>query len=255
MGMLTRVFFSGICQIFTPWHSSEICVVLHLFTRTTDCRLDPEASGQRGGPSMLGCDGFYSQTVVVDRSPEENITGSRLPSKGQVLRKFYFHHGLEKKNKGGGCEGDRGGSPRDLEEAGLPTSTLRYNKAKLLKLVEAYEGLQKHKKRASETARMKEDIFQGDRDDLFDVAHRDALEKTTNEEDRAFLISQSEDRSTSSMTGLDTVSARLQEKKRKREEAEVKRKQAAEMEKKIASSSVPSSQVASSSSFLSRENG
>ncbi|KAG0729354.1 hypothetical protein GWK47_030541 [Chionoecetes opilio] len=95
---------------------------------------------------------------------------------------------------------------------------------------------------------MKEDIFQGDLDDLFDVAHRDALEKTTNEGDRAFLISQREDRSTSSMTGLDTVSARLQEKKRKWEEAEVKRKQAAEMEKKIASSSVPSSQVASSSS-------
>ncbi|KAG0725267.1 Retrovirus-related Pol polyprotein from type-1 retrotransposable element R1 2 [Chionoecetes opilio] len=31
--------------------------------------------------------------------PECEITRARLPSKGQVLRKFYFHHGIEKKTK------------------------------------------------------------------------------------------------------------------------------------------------------------
>ncbi|KAG0711830.1 hypothetical protein GWK47_019770 [Chionoecetes opilio] len=112
---------------------------------------------------------------------EENMTGSRLLSQGQVLRKFYFHHDLEKKTKAKAAKETVEEVLGIWEKAGVPTSTLRYNKAKLLKLVEAYEGLQKHKKRASETARMKEAIFQGDLDDLFDVAHRDALEKTTNE--------------------------------------------------------------------------
>ncbi|KAG0715495.1 hypothetical protein GWK47_011807 [Chionoecetes opilio] len=53
--------------------------------------------------------------------PKENITGSRLPSKGQVLRKFYFHHGLEKKTKAEAAkETDRGGSPGDLGEGRSP---------------------------------------------------------------------------------------------------------------------------------------
>lgn len=180
--------------------------------------------------------------------PEEKLTGSRLPSKGQVLRKFHFHHGLEKKTKGKAAKETVEIVLAIWDKAGLPTSTLRYSKAKQLKLVEANEGLQKHKKRASETARMNEEIFQGDLNYLFDIAHRDALEKTTNEEDRAFLISKREDLSTSSMTGLDTVPARLQEKKRKREETKAQGKQTAEMEKKITSSVVPSSQVDSLSS-------
>ncbi|KAG0719906.1 hypothetical protein GWK47_049535 [Chionoecetes opilio] len=140
--------------------------------------------------------------------PEENITGSRLPSKGQVLRKFYFHHGLEKKTKAEAAKETVEEVLGIWEKAGLPTSTLRYNKAKCSKM---------------------------------------PLRRHTNEEDRAFLISQSE--------SIDFLHDRTghcvseaPEKKWKREEAEVKRKQAAEMEKKIASSSVPSSQVASSSS-------
>lgn len=47
---------------------------------------------------------------------------------------------------------------------------------------------------------------------MFDVEHRHAIERNTNEEDRAFLISQREDLLIFSMTGEDTVSSRLKKK-------------------------------------------
>ncbi|KAG0718100.1 hypothetical protein GWK47_007861 [Chionoecetes opilio] len=87
--------------------------------------------------------------------PECEITRARLPSKGQVLRKFYFHHGIEKKTKPVAAKEVIEAVLLIWGRAGIPTSALRTAKEKLLSLVAKYESLQKHRKRASETARMR----------------------------------------------------------------------------------------------------
>ncbi|KAG0711994.1 hypothetical protein GWK47_019398 [Chionoecetes opilio] len=115
---------------------------------------------------------------------ECEITRARLPSKGQVLRKFYFHHGIEKKTKPVAAKEVIEAVLLIWGRAGIPTSALRTAKEKLLSLVAKYESLQKHQKRASETARMKEEMFKGDLEDLFDVASSDALDRMTVEEDK-----------------------------------------------------------------------
>ncbi|KAG0730552.1 hypothetical protein GWK47_028008 [Chionoecetes opilio] len=124
--------------------------------------------------------------------PECEITRARLPSKGQVLRKLYFHHGIEKKTKPVAAKEVIEAVLLIWGRAGIPTSALRTAKEKLLSLVAKYESLQKHRKRASETARMKEEMFKGDLEDLFDVASSDVLDRMTVEEDKAFLRSQRE---------------------------------------------------------------
>ncbi|KAG0719031.1 hypothetical protein GWK47_051321 [Chionoecetes opilio] len=91
--------------------------------------------------------------------PECQITRARLPSKGQVLRKFYFHHGIEK-TKPVAAKVVIEAVLLIWGRAGIPTSTLRTAK-KLLSLVAKYESLQKQRKWASETARMKEEMFKG----------------------------------------------------------------------------------------------
>ncbi|KAG0722406.1 hypothetical protein GWK47_044512 [Chionoecetes opilio] len=163
------------------------------------------------------------RNINDNSSPNSVHTPWRLPSKGQVLRKFYFHHGIEK---------TKPVAAKEVIEAvlliwgraGIPTSALRTAKEKLLSLVAKYEALQKHRKRASETPRMKEKMFKGDLEDLFDVASSDALDRMTVEEDNAFLRSQQEDRATSSMAGLDCVTVEAQERKKERERAEEMRK-------------------------------
>ncbi|KAG0721537.1 hypothetical protein GWK47_046268 [Chionoecetes opilio] len=125
--------------------------------------------------------------------PECEITRARLLSKGQVLPKFYFHHGIEKETKPVAAKEVIEAVLLIWGRARIPTSALRTAKEKLLSLVAKYESLQIHRKRASETARMKEEMFKGDLEDLFDVTNSDALDRMTVEEDKAFLRSQRED--------------------------------------------------------------
>ena len=210
---------------------------------------------------------FFSRCMMTDESmtstrqrtwwlighPECEITSARLPSKGQVLRKFYFHHGIEKKTKSVAAKEVIEAVLLVWGRAGIPTSALRTAKEKLLSLVAKYESLQKHRKRASETARMKEEMFTGDLEDLFDVASSDALDRMTVEEDKAFLRSQREDRATSSMAGLDCVMVEAQERKKERERAEEMRKEHWKKEKEAMTSVVLSDRLASSSSSAAGE--
>jgi len=50
---------------------------------------------------------------------------------------------------------------------------------------------------------MKEEIFMGDISDLFDLSCKNALEVVKNEEDKAFLLQQTEDTMSCSMAGVD----------------------------------------------------
>ena len=67
-------------------------------------------------------------------------------------------------------------------------------KRKAGKVVSAMEGLQKAGLRRTDTQINKEEKFTADLDKLFDIAHEKALNLITIEEDRAFLLAQSDGR-------------------------------------------------------------
>ena len=77
---------------------------------------------------------------------------------------------------------------------------------------------------------MKEDIFEKDLDELFDIGHKNVSKMTSNNVDKAFLDLQREDRYSSCMIGRDAVSAAVYSRKKQREDAMILRKAAAELE-------------------------
>ncbi|XP_076060300.1 uncharacterized protein LOC143036625 [Oratosquilla oratoria] len=179
---------------------------------------------------------------------EEELTGSRLPSNGQVLKHFFYHHFDLKCMKSESAKAVVEAVFLFWAKAQIPTTTLFYAKKKLTDLVTKYEGLKKNRLRDSENQRMKEQMFCDDLDEIFDVAHKDALIMMKNEEDKAFLLSQREDRSQSSMAGIDMDHLKSLEKKKKRAEVEDKRKKKSEAEKRLTVEVVSSSTLADSSS-------
>lgn len=54
-----------------------------------------------------------------------------------------------------------------------------------------------------DSCRMKEEMFKGDLSDLFDIAHKNALEMMKIDEDKNFLIMQREDTKSCGMVGVD----------------------------------------------------
>ena len=162
--------------------------------------------------------------------PEKTITGARLPSRGQVLRNYYYYHTLEGMTKPEAVKKTMENVFPFWEAAGSKTSRMDYCKKKLLKLIDEYDGLKKNRRRDLDTDKMKEDIFEKDLVELFDIGHKNASKMTSNNVDKAFLDLQREDRYSSCMIGRDAVSAAVYSRKKQREDAMILRKAAAELE-------------------------
>ncbi|KAG0711437.1 hypothetical protein GWK47_020605 [Chionoecetes opilio] len=97
--------------------------------------------------------------------------------------------------------------------AGIPTTTVIRAGTKLSKLVKAYNDLKKNKNKDRPKHRMDEEIFKGDLQEIFDLAHSSSLQRAdVMDEDKEFLRSQREDRGESSMAGIDLVIAKKVEK-------------------------------------------
>ena len=99
------------------------------------------------------------------------------------------------------------------------------------KLVDEYKKLRKNKEnkqKRSEGLQEKEDRFSDDLDNLFDVAHANALSLIKIEEDRLFLSAQREKGRRGTMGTVDAKLARSEKKARNRQEAEIKKREAEE---------------------------
>ncbi|KAG0722559.1 hypothetical protein GWK47_044286 [Chionoecetes opilio] len=97
--------------------------------------------------------------------------------------------------------------------AGIPTTTVIHASTKLSKLVKAYNDLKKNKNKDRPKHRMDEEIFKGDLQEIFDLAHSSSLQwADVKDKDKEFLRSQREDRGESSMAGIDLVTAKKVEK-------------------------------------------
>ena len=77
-----------------------------------------------------------------------------------------------------------------LAKASIPVRAEQHCIQKLETVFTEWKGLQKHKSRPTAGHQIKEDAFVSRLDDLFDIAHSNALTRMTIPKDIAFLCSQ-----------------------------------------------------------------
>lgn len=185
---------------------------------------------------------------LLDKCPETISNKDKLPTKQEVLSCFFFHHVNEKETVPVSLRKTIDAVMAVWDRASLKTSTVAYCVKKLKSLVDQYTALKKSKGKKSDYARVREAMFVDDiKNEIFDIAA--ASQHGVNPEDVAFLEQQREDRSSSSMAGIDKIHAAKEEKKTKRKIYEKKKLcEAEEISKSIPSSSIRAAGSDSSSS-------
>ncbi|KAG0714766.1 hypothetical protein GWK47_013486 [Chionoecetes opilio] len=163
----------------------------------------------------MACERRSTDVVwLLEKSPTSSFPGNRLPSSGEVLQVFLFHHTIQKEVLFAAAASTAEKVLEVLRRANIPTSDVSWVKKKILKLYEEYGALAKSKSRKTETEEMKRCIFKDSLEDMFDIAHSKAMEAKIPDEDKAFLEAQREDRQSCSMAGADEKLKRATEEKR-----------------------------------------
>lgn len=134
-----------------------------------------------------------STNVYLVGEENHQIVGTKLPSNRQILSVFFFNTRTAKLSV-------RESATLAVDEvfifwkkARLPTRQSQNCVAKLLKLYQEWDKIRKNSNRkASKQQVMKEANFCETLDDLFDIAHANALEIINIPEDREFLLNQRE---------------------------------------------------------------
>jgi hypothetical protein len=108
-------------------------------------------------------------------------------------------------------------------KARVPTKAPNHVLEHIQKLHGEWQGLKKLINRASATNLANQEVFKERLDDLFDVAHRDAMTIITLDEDRKFLEAQREKGRRGTIGGVDRVLAQQEERVMVRRVAEANR--------------------------------
>src|ERR1043165_6386411 len=176
---------------------------------------------------MAKCTRCNSASVWFIGKLTADLCCSRLPSKGEVLCKFLFHHTEEKLPVNKSLKMTITAVLEFRNKAGIHTQRADNAERKLNKLFNEYLKLKKARTIRKPSCRMNEQIFKGDLTELFDIASANALEKMTCEEDKAFLQQQREDLASASFGSKDKNLILREARKRKRCLAEETRKRKA----------------------------
>ena len=120
----------------------------------------------------------------------ETITGSKLPSTRQVLGRFFYLHTVEKKTVKESAAKTTTELVQFWQKARIPTRQEYHIINKIKQQHQIWQGLKKAASRGTEKQQNNEDNFTSVLDDLFDVAHADALQIIKIAEDREFLLAQ-----------------------------------------------------------------
>ena len=159
--------------------------------------------------------------------PSHQITGSKLPSNGQVLKLIFYnmrHVGLNFKEAANL-------TLREITlfwaKAKIPTQMPKHAITKVEKLYKEWSNIQKSSTRKSKIQEERELAFKSKLDDLFDIAAADAVSQMTKTEDIQFLQLQRQKGRPGCMAGIDLKLAKLEERKadRKARLAKAKRKE------------------------------
>ncbi|XP_005999918.1 uncharacterized protein LOC102358969 [Latimeria chalumnae] len=169
--------------------------------------------------------------IFLIGNTNDKITGARLPSSIQVLQVFFhFHSELKLRVR------ESSTKTIDLvlpfwEKAGIPSRPKQHVIFKLEDLFQRWKNIQKNKSRRSGAQIQKEEEFTKLVQELFDIAHQDALQIMTIQEDKDFLIAQRHGRQ-GSITSVDEEARRKEIKKQKERERTQERVQKDQAEKR-----------------------
>ncbi|KAG0709989.1 hypothetical protein GWK47_023732 [Chionoecetes opilio] len=131
------------------------------------------------------------------------ITGAKLPSRGDVLRRFFYAHKEEKKT----VQQSAAEAAKEVLDfwtrARIPTIAETSVRRKITGIFDEWKILSKSKNNSGVTPAEKQKTFQESLPDLLDIAHSDALTLMTIPEDKEFFLAQREKGRRGSMAGLD----------------------------------------------------
>lgn len=125
-------------------------------------------------------------------STKADLTGSKLPSKGEVLSNFLHYHQEKNLTIRPSAAAVVDGVMEFWAKARIPTIRKDHSIAKVEKLYTEYQQLKKGKYRRSTPQIKKEEAFKHTLKDVFDVAADDALSTMSIQEDKDFLLAQRE---------------------------------------------------------------
>ena len=182
-------------------------------------------------------------------SMENTITGSKLPSRKQVLQVFLHHH-LEEKMTVKDAAGETLKVLGDFwQRARIPMQKDQRAKEKIIRLYDEWAKLKKNKNRTTKTQKDNEQKFVNLLENLFDIAHANAMSMIELDEDKEFLKAQREEGRRGSMVSRDMVLANKESRRRKREEEEQHRVRKSIIEEEKINEIVQFSSSSSSTSF------
>ncbi|GBM63821.1 hypothetical protein AVEN_262707-1 [Araneus ventricosus] len=125
-------------------------------------------------------------TAAANGDIKHQITGSKLPSNGQVLAVLFYN--IREVNLTVNESANL--AIRECiifwEEARMPTKSLRNYVRKFFKVYQVWRDLQKNAKKLQDVFKPRQQEFVSNLDNLFDIAHADALQLMKIEEDRMF---------------------------------------------------------------------
>jgi len=156
---------------------------------------------------------------------ESQIVGAKLPSNIQVLRVLFSNMRKVKLNLRLSATLVVKEVEIFWEKARIPVRKLQRSIEKLEYLYTEWKNLNKSKKRQTATQKQKEIDFIDKLNDLFDIAHGNAMDMIEIEEDKQFLICQRQKQRVGSLTGPDRSFALREELERSQNEAKQSRQQ------------------------------
>lgn len=152
------------------------------------------------------------------------ITGAKLPSNRQVLAVLFFNIREVKLTISESANLVIRECIIFWEKARIPTKALPNCVKKLVDLYQVWRELQKNCKKTQDVYKRREENFQIDLDNLFDIAHADALTRIKIEEDKIFLEKQREPGRPGCLAGVDKKLAEKEERARQRKLEEEKKR-------------------------------
>lgn len=160
---------------------------------------------------------------------ETQIIGAKLPSNAQVLRVLFYNMRKVKLE----LRASASLVMKEVEvlwnKARIPIRAVNKCVSKVESLYLEWRALQKNCKRQTLVQQNREKDFVEKLDDLFDIAHANALDMINIDEDRTFLINQRKKGRPGSMLGSDLVLAQREERIKLRDEKEKRRREKCEL--------------------------
>ena len=129
------------------------------------------------------------------------ITCSKLPSKSDCLKVLFYNMIITKLSINDSATLVIEECIMFWKKARIPTQEFHKCKEKLKKLYEEWKCLLKNKNKTNQSLKQKEQLFADSINDLFDIAHQNALNTIRIQEYKLFLIKQREKGRPGSMLG------------------------------------------------------